>query len=166
MLRLVIWPSMMPLGWTETKLWTLKYGSESIQTSLISRKRPPKPYKLLKFFISFVATVKSCHAPSIWKKMRWKALCLLILNKIIENVDCMFSEKSGKTAECNCGVCSNCGPIYSFSRPQSVHYSLYKIADRKEKLTDWPGLVNLRTIMILIDYICLDTSAFIWISYK
>ena len=29
------------------------------------RKRPPKPYKLLKFFISFVATVKSCHAPSI-----------------------------------------------------------------------------------------------------
>ena len=34
-------------------------------TSLISRKRPPKPYKLLKFFISFVATVKSCHAPSI-----------------------------------------------------------------------------------------------------
>ena len=25
----------------------------------------PKPYKLLNFFISFVATVKSCHAPSI-----------------------------------------------------------------------------------------------------
>ena len=50
MLGLVNWPSMMPLGWTETKLWTLKYGSKSIQTSLISRKRPPKPYKLLKFF--------------------------------------------------------------------------------------------------------------------
>ena len=29
------------------------------------RKCPPKPYKLLKFFISFVTTVKSCHAPSI-----------------------------------------------------------------------------------------------------
>ena len=28
-------------------------------------KRPRKPYKLLKFFISFVTTVKSCHAPSI-----------------------------------------------------------------------------------------------------
>ena len=26
---------MMLLGWTETKLWTLKYGSKSIQTSLI-----------------------------------------------------------------------------------------------------------------------------------
>ena len=25
----------------------------------------PKLYKLLKFFISFVTTVKSCHAPSI-----------------------------------------------------------------------------------------------------
>ena len=84
MLRLVVWPSMMPLGWTETKLCTLKYGSKSIQTSLISRKRPPKPYKLLKFFISFVTTVKSCHAPSIWKKMRWKSLCLLILKIITE----------------------------------------------------------------------------------
>ena len=48
-----------------TKLWTLKYGSKSIGKSLISRKRPPKPYKLLKFFISFVTTLKSCHAPSI-----------------------------------------------------------------------------------------------------
>ena len=84
MLRLVIWPSMTLLGWTETKLWTLKYGSKSIQTSLILRKRPPKPYKLLKFFISFVTTVKSCHAPSIWKKMRWKSLCLLILKSITE----------------------------------------------------------------------------------
>ena len=28
-------------------------------------KVSPKPYKLLKFFISFVTTVKSCHAPSI-----------------------------------------------------------------------------------------------------
>ena len=31
----------------------------------VSNKRPPKPYKLLKFFISFLTTVKSCHAPSI-----------------------------------------------------------------------------------------------------
>ena len=37
-------------------------------------KASPKPYKLLKFFISFVTTVKSCHAPTIWKKMRWKSL--------------------------------------------------------------------------------------------
>ena len=84
MLRLVIWPSMMLLGWTETKLRTLEYGSKSIQTSLILRKRPPKPYKLLKIFISFVTTVKSCHVPSIWKKMRWKSLCLLILKSITE----------------------------------------------------------------------------------
>ena len=28
-------------------------------------KRPPKPYKLLKCFISFVTTVKACYAPSI-----------------------------------------------------------------------------------------------------
>ena len=43
----------------------LEIRLKSIQTSLILRKRPPKPYKLLKFFISFVTTVKSCHVPSI-----------------------------------------------------------------------------------------------------
>ena len=84
MLRFVIWPSMMLLGWTETKLWTLKHGSKSIQTSLILGQLPPKPYKLLKFFISFVTTVKSCHAPTIWKKLRWKSLCLPSLKSIME----------------------------------------------------------------------------------
>ena len=64
------------IWWTDTKLWTLKHGSKSIQTSLILRQRPPKPYKLLKFFICFVTTVKSRHAPTIWKKLRWKSLCL------------------------------------------------------------------------------------------
>ena len=31
------------------KLWTLKYGSKSMQTSVISRQRPQKSYKLWKF---------------------------------------------------------------------------------------------------------------------
>ena len=52
---------MMILGRTETKLWTLKYGSKSIQTSLISRERPPKPYKLLKCFeICNICEIPSC----------------------------------------------------------------------------------------------------------
>ena len=45
------------------KLWTLKYGSKSIQTSLILRQRPPTPYKLLKFSINFMTTVKSRTFP-------------------------------------------------------------------------------------------------------
>ena len=49
----------------QNQLWTLKYGSKSIQLSLILRRRPLKPYKLLKFLISFVTTVKSCHVPTI-----------------------------------------------------------------------------------------------------
>ena len=49
----------MLLGWTETKLWTLKYGLKSIQTSLILRKRPPKPYKLLKIFYQFCDNCKT-----------------------------------------------------------------------------------------------------------
>ena len=35
-----------------------------IQTSQILRLRPPKSYEVLKFFISFVTTVKSRHAPT------------------------------------------------------------------------------------------------------
>ena len=84
MLRLVTSPSMMLLGSTETKLWTLKCGSKSIQTSLILRQRPPKPYELLKFLISVATTVKSRHAPTIWKKLSWKSLCLPILKSITE----------------------------------------------------------------------------------
>ena len=63
MLRLIIWLSLMLLGWTETKLWTLKYGSKSIQTSLILRQHPPKSYKLLKFFmISLILFKMSKHS--------------------------------------------------------------------------------------------------------
>ena len=58
MSRLIIWVSMVLLGWTGTKLWTLKYGSKSIQTSLILRQRPPKPHKLLKFFMISVILFK------------------------------------------------------------------------------------------------------------
>ena len=54
-------------------------------TSLILRQRPPKPYKLLKFFISFVTTVKSRHAPTIWiKEAEMKSLYLPILKSITE----------------------------------------------------------------------------------
>ena len=75
----------MLLGWTETKLQTLKYGSKSIQTSLILRQHPTKPYKLLKFFITFATTVKFRHAPTNWKKMRWESLCLSV-SKIITEI--------------------------------------------------------------------------------
>ena len=84
MLRLVIWPSIMLLGWTETELWTLKYGSESIQMSLILRQHHPKLHKLLKLFISFSTTVKFRHTPTIWKQLRWKSPCLPILKSITE----------------------------------------------------------------------------------
>ena len=46
------------------QVMSLKYGSKSI-ISLILRQRSPKPYKLLKFSISFMTTVKSRHAPTI-----------------------------------------------------------------------------------------------------
>ena len=45
------------------RLWTLKDGSKSIQTSLILRQRPPKSYKLLKYFmISAILFKMSKHS--------------------------------------------------------------------------------------------------------
>ena len=110
------------LGWTETKLWTLKYGSKSIQTSLILRKRPPKSYKLLKFFISFVTTVKSCHAPSVWKKMRWKSLCLLILKSITEIIKYFKSlyDFGGRCVKIR-DVCMDFEPYFKVHILLSVH---------------------------------------------
>ena len=112
----------MLLGWTETKLWTLKYASKSIQTSLILIQRPPKPYKLLKCFISFVTTVKSCHAPSIWKKMRWKSLCLLILKSITEIIKTFKSlyDFGGRCLKIR-DVCMDFKPYFKVHNLVSVH---------------------------------------------
>ena len=121
MLRLVIWPSMMLLRWTATKLWTLKYGSKYIQTSLILRKRPSKPYKLLKFFISFVTTVKSCHAPSIWEKMRWKSLFahLKSITEIIKNFKSLYDFR-GRCLKIK-DVCMDFEPYFKVHNLVSVH---------------------------------------------
>ena len=45
------------------KVMDLEIWFKIHETSLISRQRPPKPYKLLRFLISFVTTVKSRHVP-------------------------------------------------------------------------------------------------------
>ena len=117
MSRLFIWPSMMLLGWTETKLWILKYGSKSIQTSLLLRQRPPKLNKLLKFFISFVTTVKSRHAPTIWKKPRWKSLCFPILKSITEKILYDFGGRCLKITV----VCMDFKPYCKVHSLVSVH---------------------------------------------
>ena len=130
MLRLVIWPSMMLLGWTETKLWTLKYGSKSIQTSLILRKRSPKSYKLFKIIISFVTTVKSCHAPSIWKKVRWKSICLLILKSITEII---------KNFKSLYGFGGRCLKIRDFCMDFEAYFKVHSLFILKASyLVKWP----------------------------
>ena len=122
MSRLIIWPSMMLLGRTETRLWTLKHGSKSIQTSLILRRRPPKPYKLLKFFISFVTTVKSRHALTVWKKLRWKSLCLPILKSITEIMK-NFKSLYGLRGRCLKirDICMDFEPYFKVHNLVSVH---------------------------------------------
>ena len=112
----------MLLGWTETKLWTLKHFSKSIQTSLILRQHSPKPYKLLKFLISFVTAVKSRHAPTIRKKLRWKSLCLPILKSITEIMK-NFKRLYGFGGRClNIrDVCMDFEPYFKVHNLVSVH---------------------------------------------
>ena len=119
---MVIWPSMTLLGQAESKLWTLIYASKSIPTSLILRQHPPKPYKLLQFFISFVTTVKFCYAPSIWKKMRWKSLCLLILKSITEIIKYVKSlyDFGGRCLKIK-DVCTDFEPYFKVHNLVSVH---------------------------------------------
>ena len=76
----------MLLGWTQTKLWTLKYGLKSIQTSLILRKRPPKPYKLLKIFYQFCDNCKIPSCTYYLKEADIKPQCLPILKSVTENM--------------------------------------------------------------------------------
>ena len=122
LLRLVIWPSMMLLWWTETKLWTLKYGSKSIQMSVILRKRPQNHINSYNFLLVFVTTVKSCHAPSIWKKMRWKSLCLLILKSITEIIKYLKSlyDFGGRCLKIK-DVCMDFEPYFKVHNLVSVH---------------------------------------------
>ena len=80
------------------------------------------PYKLLKFFISFVTNVRSCHAPSIWKKMRWKSLCLLILKSITEIIKTFKSLKDLGGCCLKIGdVCMDFEPYFKVHKLVSVH---------------------------------------------
>ena len=85
--REALWEySVSPKNTTQCPRPGLEPGPIARESSALTMRAPhlPKPYKLLKFFISFVTTVKSCHAQSICKEMRWKSLCLLILKSITE----------------------------------------------------------------------------------
>ena len=79
---------MTLLGWTETKLWTLKHGSKSIQTSQILRQRPPKSYKLLKYFMISVILFKMSkhsdfHLIFFQIEGAWKDF--IVVTKLIKN---------------------------------------------------------------------------------
>ena len=122
MLRLVIGPSMMLLGCTETKLWTLKYGSKSIQTSVIVRQRPPKSYKLLKVFMIFMILI------NIGKQSDFHLNCFQIVGawwnftvveKLTNNFKCLcgFGGRCLKIRD----VCMDSEPYFKVHNSVSVH---------------------------------------------
>ena len=83
-IRLVIWPTLVLFSWITTKLWTLKHGSRSIQTSLILRWHPPQTMQMLKMLLIFATPVKSCYIAAISIKLSWKLWFLSIFKYITE----------------------------------------------------------------------------------
>ena len=71
---------------------------------------------------SLMTTVKSCHAPSIWKKMRWKSLCLLILKSITEIIKYFRSlyDFGGRCLKIK-DVCMDFEPYFKVHNLVSVH---------------------------------------------
>ena len=67
-------------------------------------------------------TVKSCHAPSIWKKMRWKSLCLLISKSITEVIEYFKSlyDFRGRCLKIK-DVCMDFEPYFKVHNLVSVH---------------------------------------------
>ena len=122
MFRLVIWPSMTLLGWTETKLWTLKYGSKSIQTSLILRKRPPKSYKLLKYFMISVILFKmskysNFHLIFFQIEGAWQDFT--VVSKLIKNFKSLYGF-GGRFLKIR-DVCMDFEPYFKVHNLVSVH---------------------------------------------
>ena len=122
MLRLVIWPSMTLLGWTEAKLWTLKYSSKSIQTSSILRQRPPKSYKLLKYFmISVILFKMSKHIDFhlIFFQIEGAWQDFTVVTKLIKNFKSLYGF-GGRFLKIR-DVCMDFEPYFKVDNLVSVH---------------------------------------------
>ena len=122
MLRLVIWLSMTLLGWTETKLWTLKYGSKSVQTSSILRQRTPKSYKLLKYFMISVILFKMSkrsdfHLIFFQIEDAWQDFT--VVTKLIKNFKSLYGF-GGRFLKIR-DVCKDFEPYFKVHNLVSVH---------------------------------------------
>ena len=112
----------MLLGWTETKLLTLKYGSKSIQTSLILRQRPPKPYELLKFFMISVILFKmgkhSDFHPSLFQIVSaWRDFT--VVTKLMKNFKSLYGF-GGRCLKIR-DVCMDFKPYFKVHNLVSLH---------------------------------------------
>ena len=112
----------MLLGWTETKLWTLKYGSKSIQTSLILGQRPPKSYKLLKIFMISVILFKlSKHSDFhlIFFQIEGAWQDFTVVTKLIKNFKSLYGF-GGRFLKIR-DVCMDFDPYFKVHNLASVH---------------------------------------------
>ena len=112
---------MMLLGPMETELWNLKYGSKSIQTSLILRQHLPKPYKTLKISYQFCDNRKipSC---TYYLKEAEKIAMLVHLNsitEIIKNFKSLY-DSGGHCLKIR-DLCMNFEPYFKVHNSVSVH---------------------------------------------
>ena len=118
----------------ESKLWTFRHGLKSIQMSVISWQRPPKPYKLLKTFRSSVTTVKSSHSPAIWTEGKIAMFSLFYeYHRNCKKIKTSLYDFGGRSKEFR-GVCMDFEPlpkVHSLILVQSKSIKLFHMIHLK-----------------------------------
>ena len=111
------------------------------------KHRPPKPYKLLKFFVSFVTTVKSRNSATIWKKLRWKSRTFTHFKCITEII------KKFKSLYGFGGRCLNVREVCMDFEPCFKVHNLVSVYPKGMKLGQ---MTNLNVIFHVVVFICLS----------
>ena len=101
---------------------TLKYGSKSMQTSLILRQRPPKSYKLFKYFmISVILFKMGKHSDShlIFFQIEGAWQDFTVVTKLIKSFNSLYGF-GGRFLKIR-DVCMDFKPYFKVHNLVSVH---------------------------------------------
>ena len=126
MLRFVIWPSAMFLGWTLTKLWALKYGSKSTDT-IVSKI----------FMISVIVLKMWKHSDfhiSLYQiEVTWRDFA--VVTKLMKNFKSLYGF-GGRCLKIR-DVCMDFEPNFKVHNFVSIHPKSIKITVVKWPISTW-----------------------------
>ena len=157
------WPSTMLLRWTETKLWALKYGSKSIQMSLILRQHPPNSYKL-KINICMISMIlfkmgKHSNFDLSFFQLLGAWQHFTVVTKLVKNFKSLIYGFGGRCLEIR-DICLDFEPFFKVHNLASVHPKSI-ILQVKWPISTWSFTLRCQ----FIDWLKLETCpSSLWIS--